>query len=172
MQIWQCLSVGLLPYLVNTANRKQKEIQQMKSSTSEQGIQVWVWKHYSNIKNTFNSGWIRMKMSEPRPEDLFENGQILLKSWTSMEDIFSTKYGWKPLAIANKLNQWMSCIQQLRQKKIYNNAPLNVVDVFKSIILLSKTSILPRQMIGVRNRWKCRNLNINKLVAMDGCFQL
>ena len=66
----------------------------MKSSTSEQEIQVLRSESENStptLKILFNSGVNQNENVRLRPEDLFENGQILLKVGRVMEDIFFNK---------------------------------------------------------------------------------
>ena len=66
----------------------------MKSSNSEQKIQVLRSESENStpiLKILFNSGVNQNENVRLRPEDLFENGQILLKVGRVMEDIFFNK---------------------------------------------------------------------------------
>ena len=106
----KCLSVGLLPYLVNTANRKNKRAlqQQMKSSNSEQEIQVLRSESQNStpaLKILFNAGVNQNENVRLRPENMFENGLILLKVGQVMDDIFFNENMDESLALYSKQAQ-------------------------------------------------------------------
>jgi len=108
----KCLSVGLLPYLVNTANRKNKKAlhQQIKSLNSEQEIQVLRSESQTStpsLKILFNTGVNQNENIILRPENMFENGLILLKVGRVMEDIFFNENMDENLAILCKQTQSM-----------------------------------------------------------------
>ena len=113
----KCLSVGLLPYLVNTPNRKNKRAlpQIKKSSTSEQVEnpdnpeleKEIVLRSESQISTPalqilFNSGLNQNENVRLRPDDLFENGLILLKVGQVMDDIFFNENMDESLALYSK----------------------------------------------------------------------
>ena len=108
----KCLSVGLLPYLVNTSNRKNKKTlqQQMKSSNSEQEIQVLRSESQNStplLKILFDAGVNQNENIILRPEDIFENGLILIKVGRVMEDIFFNENMDENLALLCKQTQSM-----------------------------------------------------------------
>ena len=88
----KCLSVGLLPYLVNTTNRKNKKaLQEMKNSNSEKEVQVWRSENQNStpaLKILFCPELMPNQNIRLRPEDLFENGLILEKVGKIMEEIY------------------------------------------------------------------------------------
>jgi len=179
----KCLSVGLLPYLVNTANRKNIKAQQkMKSSNSEQEVQVLRSESEnstSTLKILFNSGVNQNENVRLRPEDLFENGLILLKVGRVMEDIFFNQNMDENLALYCKLVESMdeSCIQQLRHKEKSITMPSNAMDISSKVLFYFTRTFLSiffphtDDMI-LQEISENVILNIIGLgVAMDGCYQ-
>ena len=82
----------------------------MKSSTSEQEIQVLRSESQNStpaLKILFNSGVNKNEIVRLRPEDIFENGLILLKVGSVMEDIFFNEYMDENLALLCKQTQSM-----------------------------------------------------------------
>ena len=100
----KCLSVGLLPYLVNSPNRRNKKSLQMKQTNSEQELQVFrgECQHSTPTINilfspaSFPDGTLR-------PKDLFDNGLILEKVGQVFEEVFFNEKMDENLALYCKL---------------------------------------------------------------------
>ena len=105
----KCLSVGLLPYLVNSKNRnskRNKKSLQMKQTSSEQEIQVF----RSDSQNTtptiqilLSSASILDDTLRIRPKDLFDNGLILEKISQVYEEVYFNEIMDENLALYCKL---------------------------------------------------------------------
>ena len=89
----KCLSVGLLPYLVNSPNRRNKQkCLQMKQTNTEQDIQVFRSESQNSIP-TINILFSPASIPDGtlRPKDLFANGLILEKVGQVFEEVFFNK---------------------------------------------------------------------------------
>jgi len=154
----------------------------MKSSNSEQEIQVLRSESENStpkLKILFTSGVNQNENVRLRPEDLFENGLILLKVGRVMEDIFFNENMDENLALYCKQVESMdeSCIQQLRQKEKSITMPSNAVDISSKVLFyFTRTflSIFFPHTDDMMLEEIAENVNLNIIglgVAMDGCYQ-
>ena len=101
----KCLSVGLLPYLVNSNNRNQnrnKKSLQKKQKSSDQEIQV-IRSESQNptptIQILLSAASILDDTHKLRPKDLFDNGLILGKVGQVFEEVYFNEYDDENLAL-------------------------------------------------------------------------
>ena len=117
----KCLSVGLLPYLVNSPNRRNKQkCLQMKQTNTEQDIQVFRSESQNSIP-TINILFSPASIPDGtlRPKDLFANGLILEKVGQVFEEVFFNKDMDENLALYCRLIE--SIGKALSTKKSFRN---------------------------------------------------
>ena len=105
----KCLSVGLLPYLVNSKNRnsrRNKKSLQMNQTCSEQEIQVFrgdVQNPTPTIQILLSSSSILDDTLRIKPKDLFDDGLILGKVSQVYEEVYFNEIMDENLALYCKL---------------------------------------------------------------------
>jgi len=180
----KCLSVGLLPFLVNTNNRKNmKASKKINSSNSEQEIQVLRSDSQNStpaIKILFCPGLMATESIILKPKDLLsDNGLIFGKIGKLFEEIYFNENMDENLAIycsrVESMNE--SCIQQIRQKNESIFLPSDAMEVSSKVLLYftrAFLSIFLPQTDPMLLEEIVENININIIglsCAIDGCFQ-